>query len=41
MFSIGVLIYGIFLIKAMNPNEIDVTVVNHYLQLETVALWWG
>lgn len=25
----------------MNPNEIDVTVVNHYLQLETVAFMVG
>ncbi|MDE7463609.1 MAG: hypothetical protein K2M48_01150, partial [Clostridiales bacterium] len=37
LFSIGVLIYGVVLIRAMNPNEIDVDTVNRYLQLETVA----
>ena len=41
LFSIGVLIYGVALIKAMNPNEIDITVVNHYLQLETIAFMIG
>ncbi|MCH5148470.1 MAG: hypothetical protein J1G05_03795 [Clostridiales bacterium] len=41
LFSIGVLIYGVVLIKAMNPDEIDVTVVNSYLQLETVAFMIG
>ena len=41
LFSIGVLIYGVALIKAMNPNEIDVSVVNAYLQLETVAFMIG
>lgn len=41
LFSIGVLIYGIVLIKAMNPNEIDVNTVNAYLQLETVAFMIG
>ena len=41
LFSIGVLIYGIVLIKAMNPNEIDVNTTNHYLQLETVAFMIG
>jgi len=41
LFSIGVLIYGVVLIKAMNPNEVDLTVVNHYLQLETVAFMVG
>ena len=37
LFSIAVLIYGIVLIKAMNPNDIDIHTVNRYLQLETVA----
>lgn len=41
LFSIGVLIYGVILIKAMNPNEIDVATVNAYLQLETVAFMIG
>lgn len=41
LFSIGVLIYGVVLIKAMNPNEIDVATVNTYLQLETVAFMVG
>lgn len=41
LFSIGVLIYGVTLIKAMNSNEIDLTVVNHYLQLETIAFMVG
>lgn len=41
LFSIGVLIYGVFLIKAMNSNEIDVNTVNTYLQLETVAFMVG
>lgn len=41
LFSIGVLIYGSVLIKAMNPNEIDVTITNTYLQLETLAFMVG
>ncbi|MBD5086232.1 MAG: hypothetical protein HDT32_02550 [Clostridiales bacterium] len=41
LFSIGVLIYGVVLIKAMNPNEIDVDTVNRYLQLETIAFMIG
>lgn len=41
VFSIGVLIYGIVLIKAMNLNELDIPVVNNYLQLETVAFMIG
>ncbi len=41
LFSIGVLIYGIMLVKAMNPNEIDTLTVNAYLQLETVAFMIG
>ena len=41
LFSIGVLIYGSVLIKAMNPSEIDLATVNGYLQLETVAFMVG
>lgn len=41
LFSIGVLIYGIVLIKAMNPDEVNLEVVNHYLQLETIAFMLG
>lgn len=41
LFSIGVLIYGVVLVKHMNPNEINVSVVNHYLQLETIAFMIG
>lgn len=41
LFSIGVLIYGVVLIKAMNPNEIDLAAVSNYLQLETVAFMVG
>lgn len=41
LFSIGVLIYGVVLIKAMNPSEIDLPTVNTYLQLETVAFMIG
>lgn len=41
LFSIGVLIYGVVLMRAMNPNEIDVATVNAYLQLETVAFMVG
>ncbi len=41
LFSIGVLIYGVVLIQAMNPNEIDLAVANRYLQLETVAFMVG
>lgn len=41
LFSIGVLIYGVVLIKAMNPNEIDAATTNAYLQLEMVAFMVG
>lgn len=41
LFSIGVLVYGVVLIKRMNPDTIDVATVNHYLQLETVAFMIG
>ena len=41
LFSIGVLIYGIVLIKAMNPDEIDIATTNAYLQLETAAFMVG
>ena len=39
LFSIGGLIYGTFLIQAMNPNEIDMDVTSTYLRLETVAFY--
>ncbi|MGN1399722.1 MAG: MATE family Na+-driven efflux transporter, partial [Erysipelotrichaceae bacterium] len=41
LFSIGVLIYGVVLLKAMNPDEIDIATANTYLQLETVAFMVG
>lgn len=41
LFSIGVLLYGGKLTKAMNPNEIDIVTTNAYLQLETVAFMVG
>ena len=41
IFSIGVLLYGVHLIKLMNPEEIDLHAVNGYLQLETVAFMIG
>ncbi len=41
LFSIGVLIYGNVLLKAMNPNEIDIATANTYLQLETIAFMVG
>ena len=41
LFSVGVLIYGIVLIKAMNPDDLDVVSANAYLQLETVAFMIG
>ena len=41
LFSIGVLIYGKVLIKAMSVEQIDIKVVNNYLQLETIAFMIG
>lgn len=41
LFSIGVLIYGVVLIKTMNPDEIDIATTNAYLQLETIAFMVG
>lgn len=41
LFSIVVLIYGVVLLQAMNPNEIDIKTANHYLQLETIAFMVG
>ena len=41
VFSLGVLIYGSGLIKAMNPEETDITAVSVYLRLETVAFMIG
>lgn len=40
-FSVGVLVYGAILIKAMNTAAIDLTIANRYLQLETVAFMIG
>lgn len=41
VFSIGVLIYGEVLMKAMNTNETDLGTINRYLQLETIAFMIG
>lgn len=41
LFSIGVLIYGTVLIRAMNVAEANIGAVNRYLQLETVAFMLG
>lgn len=41
LFSIGVLIYGSVLIRAMNPKKFDLMTANHYLQLETIAFMIG
>ncbi len=41
LFSIGILIYGVVLIRNMNPNEVDLVTVNTYLQLETIAFMIG
>lgn len=40
-FSAIIFIYGINLIKLMNPKEIDINLVNSYLQLETIAFMLG
>ena len=37
LFSVGVLIYGSVLVRAMNPDKADLTVMIAYLMLETVA----
>lgn len=41
IFSVGVLIYGTVLVRAMNPNEADPAVTVMYLRLETVAFMIG
>lgn len=41
LFSIGVLIYGVALIRSMNTDGINIEVTNRYLQLETVAFMFG
>ena len=41
VFSIGVLIYGEVLMKAMNTNETDLGTINRYLQLEPIAFMIG
>lgn len=41
LFSVGVLIYGTVLIKAMNPVETDILTATVYLRIETVAFVIG
>lgn len=41
LFSIGVLVYGSVLVKAMNPNEIDISAASEYPRLETIAFMIG
>lgn len=41
LFSVGVLIYGSVLVRAMNPDKADLTVMIAYLMLETVAFMIG
>lgn len=41
LFSIAVLIYGMTLIQAMNPDELDLPTVGKYLRLETYAFIVG
>lgn len=41
VFSIGVLVYGEVLIKAMNPEEIDIATTNTYFRFETIAFMVG
>ena len=41
IFSVVVFIYGIYLVKLMNPIEIDIDLVNTYLRLETIAFIIG
>ncbi len=41
LFSVGVLIYGTVLLRAMNLNEVDLSVTATYLRLETVAFMAG
>ena len=41
IFSVVVFIYGVYLVKLMNPAEIDINLVNTYLRLETIAFIIG
>lgn len=41
LFSVGVLIYGSVPVKAMNPEEIDLSTTTTYLGLETIAFMIG
>ena len=41
VFSIGIFIYGKYLVLGMNSETIDVKTVNRYLQLETIAFAIG
>lgn len=37
VFSAAVFVYGVYLVKMMNPEQADVSLVSAYLRLETVA----
>ena len=41
LFSIGVFVYGASLIRAMNPDGMNVDAVKNYFRLETVAFVVG
>lgn len=41
LFSLGVFVYGKYLVSLMNPSEIDLPIVNRYLQFETLAFVMG
>ncbi len=41
IFNIGVFFYGTFLIKAMNPSEVNIVAIKQYLELETIAFMIG
>ena len=41
IFSIVVLIYASYLVSYMNPNETDLTLVNSYLSMSTIAFMVG
>ena len=41
LFSVVVLIYSAHLVSFMNPNEVDLTLVNSYLSISTIAFMVG
>ena len=41
LFQFGILIYGKYLIRFMNQNDMDLNIVNKYLYLETIAFILG